>query len=335
MKPNRKYLSALAYCLAVLTSACFGGNGQREASALIERATELSDIRGSNAPAFHLKAKLTFYQENSNIEGTYSESWVSGGQWRRETIVGSFYHTEVASGDKRWVLDNTNDLQINLSQPQLTLAVWRMEYALWKSGRIEEKTFHGQGVHCLMRDAYSVETKAALCFDKVTGALAVKVDPVERRQRIVDQTCEYGGYQSFGEKTFPRIVRCFDGSKLKLEVRVLELDTANNLSAELFAPLGGAKESFNCQGILETPKPVSTPNAFPPRAENPKHPVVLLVMVGKNGRTQDIRITKSIDKDFDSAAVNAVRRWKFEPAKCEGEPIELEINVEIQFHIQP
>ena len=61
--------------------------------------------------------------------------------------------------------------------------------------------------------------------------------------------------------------------------------------------------------------------------------MVLHVMVGKDGKPRDISITRSIDKAFDDAAIRAVRRWKFEPAKCDGEPIEVEIMVEVQFNV--
>jgi TonB family protein len=42
---------------------------------------------------------------------------------------------------------------------------------------------------------------------------------------------------------------------------------------------------------------------------------------------------RSIDKDFDNSAMRTVRHWKFEPAKSEGEPVELEISLEIEFRV--
>ncbi|HEY6251072.1 MAG TPA: hypothetical protein VI685_14010, partial [Candidatus Angelobacter sp.] len=265
MKPDCKYLFGLAYCLAVLTSVCLAGD--KEISALMVHASQLSDIWDNNAPAFHLKAALTFYDEKGTTQGTYTESWVSGGQWRRETVIGAFHRIEVARENKRWLLDSNEDMPITANLPQLRLAPWRMDLTLWKSGKLEEKSWHGQALRCVVTGVYPGAN--AFCVDKVTGALAAEVESVKDEERSVNEICEYSDYQRFGEKMFPHLVRCLDDNKLKLEIRVAELETANNLSAELFAPLDGAKESFNCRGIIQVPKPISSPDPSLPSLVNP------------------------------------------------------------------
>jgi len=46
---------------------------------------------------------------------------------------------------------------------------------------------------------------------------------------------------------------------------------------------------------------------------------------------QDVSVVRSKDKALDSAAINAVRRWKFRPATCNGSPVATQINVEVVF----
>jgi TonB family protein len=144
----------------------------------------------------------------------------------------------------------------------------------------------------------------------------------------------YSDYQKFGDKVFPHLVRCYDDGKPTLELRVLELDVANNFGPDLFARPDGALETENCQGFPKPPKAVYTPDPAPPRRETPKDPVVLLLKVGEDGKPREIKVARSVDKAFDSAAMDAVRRWRFEPAMCEGKPIETQINVEITFRVQ-
>ena len=333
MRVDCKCLLGLAGCVTVLVSISLADNRQKEVSTLIEHAAQLSDIRGSNAPAFHLKAALTFYEGKGASEGTYTEFWSSGAQWRRETVVGSYHRIQVASGSKRWLLDNNKEIPFEAGTPETMLTAWKPPWDRWKNAKIAETSLHGLALRCVKADAYPPR-KAALCFDKVTGLLIASVEPFQLQQRVADQRCEYGDYQTFGEKTFPRIVRCFDDGKLKLEMRVVELHMTNSLSAELFAPLDGAKETFNCQGIMKPPRPVSTPDPVPPRRENPEHPVELLVTVGKDGTPQDIKVVRSIDEAFDSAAMTTVRRWRFEPGRCDSEPVEVEVRVTIQFNIR-
>jgi periplasmic protein TonB len=57
------------------------------------------------------------------------------------------------------------------------------------------------------------------------------------------------------------------------------------------------------------------------------------VMLGQDGKPRDIKVARSIDKAFDGAAMDAVRRWKFEPATCDGAPVETQINVEVVFRV--
>ena len=299
----------------------------------MERSRQLSDIRATDAPAFRLKASITLYGEKGANEGTHNEYWVSGTQWRRETVTGDFHRIEVGMGNKRWLLDSTKDLPPDAVEPGQTLAVWKLNPEVWKAGTIREKALDGQTLRCLETKPNPMGGKSALCFDKATGFLVAKVVPHELQERIADQTCRYNDYQKFGEKTFPRLVRCFDDGKLRSEIRVIELNTPDKLGAELFAQPDGAQEAMNCQGVPKAPKPVYTPDPVLPRKENPSNPVVLWVRLGKDGKPQDLRVVRSIDKAFDSAAVDAVRRRKFEPAKCEGEPIETQTNVEVVFRV--
>jgi len=60
--------------------------------------------------------------------------------------------------------------------------------------------------------------------------------------------------------------------------------------------------------------------------------VVLLLVVDRDGKPQELKVVQSVGKDFDDHALAAVGRWKFRPGTCDGEPIPMEISVEIDFH---
>jgi len=61
--------------------------------------------------------------------------------------------------------------------------------------------------------------------------------------------------------------------------------------------------------------------------------IVLSLTVGVDGRAHDIRVEKGLGYGLDEKAVEAVNRWKFEPALKEGQPFEKEIKVEVNFHL--
>jgi TonB family protein len=61
--------------------------------------------------------------------------------------------------------------------------------------------------------------------------------------------------------------------------------------------------------------------------------VVLWLIVGQDGRTKDIRVSRSLGMGLDQKAVEAVKQWKFEPAKKDGVPVAVQLNVEVNFRL--
>jgi protein TonB len=59
--------------------------------------------------------------------------------------------------------------------------------------------------------------------------------------------------------------------------------------------------------------------------------VVLWVIVGADGRPHDMRVERSLGMGLDEKAIAAVKTWKFEPARKDGHPVAVQINVEVNF----
>ncbi len=77
----------------------------------------------------------------------------------------------------------------------------------------------------------------------------------------------------------------------------------------------------------------SPPPEYPKKARD-KHrqgTVALRIVVGVNGLPSDIAVTRSLSHDFDKAAVDAVKKWKFSPATKDGEPVSAYITIEVSF----
>ena len=59
--------------------------------------------------------------------------------------------------------------------------------------------------------------------------------------------------------------------------------------------------------------------------------IVGLVVTSK-GLTRDVHVVKSLDKEIDASAIEAVREWRFEPARKNDKPVAVNVTVEIRFH---
>jgi TonB family protein len=62
--------------------------------------------------------------------------------------------------------------------------------------------------------------------------------------------------------------------------------------------------------------------------------VVLESTISDKGVVEDVRLLKSVAPDLDSAAMDAVRKWTFEPATIDGRPVPVLFNLTINFKLQ-
>ena len=62
--------------------------------------------------------------------------------------------------------------------------------------------------------------------------------------------------------------------------------------------------------------------------------VVLDAIIGKDGLVQNLRIKKSLRKDYDRSALEAVREWRYKPY-LNGNPTEVNTTVTVTYSLQP
>jgi TonB family protein len=56
-------------------------------------------------------------------------------------------------------------------------------------------------------------------------------------------------------------------------------------------------------------------------------------VVLKDGRVGEAKVTRSLDRGIDAAALQAVRRWQFRPATVDGQPVAMRVPVEVEFRL--
>jgi protein TonB len=61
--------------------------------------------------------------------------------------------------------------------------------------------------------------------------------------------------------------------------------------------------------------------------------VVLWVVVGPDGRVHDVRLQRSLGMGLDEKAIEAVKTWRFEPSRKDGQPVAVQVNVEVNFRL--
>lgn len=61
--------------------------------------------------------------------------------------------------------------------------------------------------------------------------------------------------------------------------------------------------------------------------------VVLILLVGTDGRAHDIHVQSSLGMGLDEKAIEAVGQWRFQPATLNGQAVATQIAVEVNFHL--
>ena len=82
---------------------------------------------------------------------------------------------------------------------------------------------------------------------------------------------------------------------------------------------------------LEAPAPAYTELARRARAEGK---VIVQVVIDEEGRVTDVKVLRAVGFGLTEAAVQAVERWRFEPARLEGRAVSVYYNLTVRFTLQ-
>ncbi|HET9284405.1 MAG TPA: energy transducer TonB [Candidatus Angelobacter sp.] len=97
-----------------------------------------------------------------------------------------------------------------------------------------------------------------------------------------------------------------------------------------------------CGGVYEIGNGVSMPRAiyypepeFSDEARQAKFQgeVTLLATIGIDGIPRDLHVVRSLGMGLDEKALVAVRTWRFEPAKLNGHPVTVQMNIIVNFRL--
>jgi TonB family protein len=87
---------------------------------------------------------------------------------------------------------------------------------------------------------------------------------------------------------------------------------------------------------VTAPRPIYAPEpefSETARASGYQGTCVLSLVVGADGKPRDISVVRKLGMHLDEKAIEAVSNWTFEPARKDGKPIAVKINVEVSFSL--
>ncbi len=88
-------------------------------------------------------------------------------------------------------------------------------------------------------------------------------------------------------------------------------------------------------GISE-PKPLDTPDPeYTEEARRAKiqGTCILWLIIDAEGHPRDIRVVHGLGYGLDAKALESVKQWRFEPASKDGQPVNVQVSVEVGFRL--
>jgi periplasmic protein TonB len=98
--------------------------------------------------------------------------------------------------------------------------------------------------------------------------------------------------------------------------------------------LGSQVAVFGAEGT-EPPVPVRTvAPKFPDemRRQGNSGIVTVSCLIDEKGNVMDPKIVKASNDAFSEPAIEALKKWKFKPAKKDGEAVAIRVNIPVQFN---
>ena len=95
-------------------------------------------------------------------------------------------------------------------------------------------------------------------------------------------------------------------------------------------PYSPGKGGVSMPEAIYSPEPSFSDEA---RQQKAQGIVLLMLVVGPDGRPYNIHVRQSLGMGLDEKAIEAVKNWRFRPAKLNGQPVAAQIAVEVNFRL--
>ena len=319
---------AIVCAFALVTGGAIANDDDMTVRAqnLIDK-TKVTSLTGKDFQPYQLKASFQLFGlADGDKDGTLVRDWVSPSKWREDITAGGYHFTVARDGDKWW---STPQPFEPLRIEQLRRALGRLEIQpraaedQLKIEGLKETKIDGRPVTCIIEKDKNNKDKT--CVETDSGKILRREDENTR--------IDYADYEPFRDRVIARQrTLTFEGK----QALVLKIDSISDATtfdqAEFQMPQNAFADNI-CEKDFSYPRAVSTVDpVWPLNIDRHLHEatVILGAVLLSDGSIGNLLTIRS-EGPFDKAATDAVRKWKFEPATCQGTPMEYRIHIEVSF----
>ncbi|HZI56704.1 MAG TPA: energy transducer TonB [Verrucomicrobiae bacterium] len=96
------------------------------------------------------------------------------------------------------------------------------------------------------------------------------------------------------------------------------------------------KDGVKASNGVKAPNPTYTPEPdFSEEARRAKFQgvVILSIIVDETGNVSQVKLERPLGRGLDDNAMQRVKTWRFDPARLNGEPVAVEMKIEVSFNL--
>lgn len=326
-------LLALVGALLTQVSNALDTSEQRDALKKLEEAvskTNVFDLR-----SFQLKATTQIEVEGKPLDGTYRLLWNGPEQWREELTFPGYTELQVGGKGIVWRQRSTDFIPLRIYQLHSALGFGSalgmnaahsrsfVQLGLTANDRIQKlhsRKARGDQLTCVETEN-ELKAKSEICINDSTGTL------------FRGASYEDGDFQPVGTKIFPRFLSFVDKGETVAKVKVNEFITSDQFPPNAFVPPVGILGEPGCMNPTPYRQIKNVVAEYPPEARHQQlqGTVLLDVFIGKDGIPIIRKVLDSPGASLEKSSANAIAGWRYEPAACDGEHVQLETVLQVNY----
>ncbi len=311
----------------------------------MERAEELTSLDTPGSPNWHLKLAISLFDEKGDPQeqGTLEEWWAAQDKYKIVYRTAEYTSTELHNEKGSFLNPQTKTPSFFVTEllDQVVHPLSRKDDVRNSHPELRTQNFGKVPLECIML-SQPIKSRAPAPFGLFPTYC---FDPGKDVLRL---------FYNFASQI---VIRNGAG---KFQNHVVAMDTAVNLNGivrakgHVEALTGGPAATLNFEDesevevrslptakigaglmagtILSKQQPVYPESA---RRQRIAGSVVMRALIGRDGRIEKLQLTSVPDPDLAIAALAAVRHWTYKPYLLNGEPVEVDTTITVNFNLSP
>jgi TonB family protein len=303
---------------------------QQEAIKKIDQAVAKTNI--FELPAFQMKASVQVHYQG---EGSYQLLWNGPNQWREEIRLPGYTEVQVGGKGTVWIQRSTDFLPLRIYDLHAALGFGSgvsgsgsgptgslVQSSLTQKDKIKkihERKKHGEMQTCIEYED-EVERSSEVCVNESTNTLVRGSSSFNSSYVGKDLQPVGGG------KVYPRFLSFVENGTTVAKANISEFTTSDQFPPNSFTPPAGVSPQAGCMNptpfrLLKKVTPQYPKSARESRTQGL---VAIDAWIGLDGIPRIGKVVEQVSPDLEQSSISAVKEWRYEPATCNGKPVEVQ-----------